>query len=46
MARVMTSGRVTTSEMQQWAIRSQVLGAEREDAVHRLNGGGFALEHA
>ena len=46
MARVMTSGRVTTSKMQQWAIRSQVLGARREDAVHRLNGGGFALEHA
>ena len=38
-------GEVTTSEMQQWAIRSQVLNdARRMDAVHRLDGDGSAVQ--
>ena len=44
VAGVMTQGRVTTTRMEQWAIRSQVLrkGASLSmDAVHRLNGSGL-----
>ena len=41
VARLIASGTVKTTEMRQWAIRSQVLRAlAPTDAVHRLNGGG------
>ncbi len=43
VARLTASGMVTTLEMPQWAIRSQVLRVRSVvpmDAVQRLNGGG------